>query len=102
MDTNSYDNIADLYDTYVPATFDIPYYNHIVDALQFFEEYDPQGALISKRLLELHFRLSSNDEFEELVNNAGFKIKTLYGDYSYAEFYEATSPYMIWLLEQAG
>ena len=71
----------------------------IVEANQFYEEYDANGKLISKRLLELHFRLSTKDEFEELIKSAGFQIKTLYGDYSYSEFNEE-SPFMIWVLEK--
>jgi SAM-dependent methyltransferase len=74
----------------------------VVEAMQFFEEYDAKGVLRSKRLLELHFRLSYKDEFEELAKAAGFQVKALYGDYSYAEFSEDTSPFMIWLFERAG
>jgi SAM-dependent methyltransferase len=75
--------------------------NQIVEALQFYEEYDANGVLKSKRLLELHFRLSSRDEFEELAKAAGFRVKAFYGDYSYSEFDEESSPFMIWLLEHA-
>ena len=69
--------------------------NRIVEALQFFEVYDVKGILTSKRLMELHFRLSSKDEFEELAQAAGFKVKSVYGDYSYAKFREESNPYMI-------
>ena len=72
--------------------------NQVVEAMQFYEEYDSKGVLKSKRLLELHFRLSSKDEFEKLTKDAGFKIKAFYGDYSYSEF-KNDSPFMIWLLE---
>ena len=68
--------------------------------MQFYEEYDAKGVLRSKRLLELHFRLSSRDEFEELAKAAGFKVKAFYGDYSYSEFKD-DSPFMIWILENA-
>jgi SAM-dependent methyltransferase len=77
----------------------LPGDSQVVEALQFFEEYDAQGLLKSKRLLELHFRLSGKDEFEALAQAAGFRVKALYGDYAYAEFSEATSPFMIWLFE---
>jgi len=73
----------------------------VVEAMQFYEEYDAKGVIQSKRLLELHFRLSQKDEFEELAKAAGFKIKALYGDYAYSEFND-NSPAMIWLLENAG
>lgn len=76
--------------------------NQVVEAMQFFEEYDADGTLRAKRLLELHFRLSGKEEFEELANAVGFDIKAFYGDYSYAEFNEASSPFMIWVLKSAG
>ncbi len=74
----------------------------VIDALQFFEEYDATGILKSKRLLELHFRLSHKDEFENLAKDAGFTINALYGDYSYSEFNEERSPFMIWKLQRAS
>jgi len=73
----------------------------VVEAMQFYEEYDAKGILQSKRLLELHFRLSQKDEFEELAKAAGFKVKALYGDYDYSDYSE-DSPAMIWFLENAG
>ena len=73
----------------------------VVEAMQFYEEYDAKGVLQSKRLLELHFRLSKKDEFEELAKAAGFKVKALYGDYAYSEFSD-DSPVMIWFLENVG
>lgn len=71
----------------------------VVEALQLYEQYDRKGTLKSKRLLELHFRLTSKETFEALAEEAGFKVKALYGDYSYAEFNAESSPYMIWMLE---
>jgi hypothetical protein len=59
-------------------------------------------VLISKRLMELHFRLSHRDEFEDLLKATGYTIKAFYGDYSYTEFDELSSPYMIWVLEKKG
>jgi len=75
--------------------------DQIVEATQLYEEYDGQGILKRKRHLELHFRLSQRDEFEELAKAAGFKVKSLYGDYAYSEFIN-DSPLMIWLLEKVG
>jgi SAM-dependent methyltransferase len=72
----------------------------VVEALQFYEEYDAGGTLQSKRFIELHFRLSGKDEFEELTVAAGFKVKTLYGDYACAEFNNESSPMMIWIMEK--
>jgi SAM-dependent methyltransferase len=75
--------------------------DHIVEAMQFYEEYDSQGILKSKRLMELRFRLSHKVEFEVLAKAAGFRIKAFYGDYSYSEFKD-DSPFMIWILENVG
>jgi len=71
----------------------------VVEAMQFYEEYDRDGVLTSKRLLELHFRLSHREEFEELAKEAGFTIKEFYGDYEYSPF-DDDSPFMIWVLEK--
>jgi len=73
--------------------------DQVVEALQFFEEYGVDGSLKSKRLLELHFRLSGRDEFEELAKSTGFHVKAFYGDYTHAPFNEESSPFMIWMLE---
>ncbi len=75
---------------------------HVVEAMQFFEEYDAQGLLTAKRLMELTFRLTARDEFEQLAVQAGFKIKAFYGDYAYAEFKPDSSRFMVWILEKTG
>ncbi len=73
----------------------------VVEAMQFYEEYSEGGILRSKRLLELHFRLSGRLEFEALARAAGFEVKSFYGDYCYSQFTE-DSPFMIWILENVG
>ncbi len=75
--------------------------DEVVEGIQFYEEYDAKGVLTSKRLFEVHFRLSRRDEFEELAEAAGFKVQALYGDYSYSEFSD-DSPLMIWFLQNAA
>ncbi len=70
----------------------------IVETTEFFEEYDTQGILTGKRMIEVRFRLTSRAEFEALAVAAGFTIEALYGDYLYGEFREGSSPYMIWVL----
>ena len=76
--------------------------DHVVNGMEFFEEYNAEGGLNSKRLMELHFRLSRRDEFEALLKATGFSIKAFFGDYTYTEFDEVCSPYMIWVLEKTG
>lgn len=75
--------------------------HQVVEGMQFYEVYDAQGILKSKRVLEVHFRLTRRDEFEELARAAGFHVKAFYGDYSYSEFND-DSPLMIWFLEKAN
>jgi SAM-dependent methyltransferase len=76
--------------------------DQVVHALEFFEEYNADGVMASKRFMELHFRLSRRDEFEHLLKSTGFSVKTLYGDYLYEEFDEESSPFMIWVLGKSG
>lgn len=74
---------------------------HILNIMEFFEEYDDAGFLKAKRLLELRARTVSKSEFQALAESAGSKTMALYGDYAYSEFREDSSPYMLWVLEQA-
>ena len=72
--------------------------HHIIEGVELFEEYDAQGILKSKRLLELRFRLTGKEDFQALAQSTGLEVLALYGDYSYSEFHEDTSPFMIWVL----
>jgi len=74
--------------------------NNVVNALEIYEEFNPQGLLTSKRLMELHFRLTPKDEFEQLIKEAGFSIQALYGDYDYHQFDERSSPFLVWVLKK--
>jgi len=71
---------------------------HIVSGLEFFELYDEQGVLQSKRCTDIKFYLHDRDGFESLVAPAGFQISELYGDYKYTAFDSETSPFMIYVL----
>jgi len=73
---------------------------YIVNGIEFFEEYDASGILLSKRIVEFSFSLISKEVFEEMAQSVGFKIKTLYGNYSCEEFSDEKSPYLIWLLQK--
>ncbi len=72
--------------------------NKLVTATEFFEEYDGEGTLTSKRFTELSFHLLEKVAFENLVHQAGFEVIELYGDYSQSPFREQESPFMIWVL----
>ncbi len=70
----------------------------MVNGVELFEEYDANGIMRAKRMVELHFRIVEKREFENLAASVGFKVAALYGDYAYAEFQDETSPFMIWVL----
>lgn len=70
----------------------------VVEVLEFFEEYNAEGLLISKRYSALQFHLLEKARFEQLFTEAGLEVVALYGDYQKNPFMEATSPFMIWVL----
>jgi SAM-dependent methyltransferase len=74
--------------------------NPVVSRQQFFEFFDGDGRLLEKRLLQMKFAFVDKDVFEEMAQNAGFRIARLYGNYDRAPFDPARSPVMIWLLEK--
>jgi SAM-dependent methyltransferase len=74
--------------------------DRVVEMSEFFEEYDARGILQSKRLMELRFRLTTKEEFEELAKLASFEVTALYGDYAYSEFREDSNAMMIWVLRK--
>lgn len=68
--------------------------------LELFEEYDAKGVMRSKRLFETRFRLLEKQQFEDLAQSSGFRVESLYGDYSYKEYEKDSSPFMIWVLRK--
>ncbi len=84
-----------LHQTHRPET-------NLIEVLEFFEEYDAGGQLVSKRFSELAFHLLERAAFEELFMAAGFEAVELFGDYAGAPFDAATSPFMIWVLRRAA
>ncbi len=74
---------------------------HIVNGLEFFEEYDANDVMQMKRAVELHFRIVTKCEFETLMTSNGLKVTALYGDYACSEFHDDSSPFMIWVLHKA-
>lgn len=69
-----------------------------VEVLEFFEQYDALGVLQSKRYSTLTFHLLEKATFERLIEQAGFEVVDLYGDYACAPFDPENSPFMIWRL----
>jgi hypothetical protein len=50
---------------------------HLVHASQFYEQYNSNGILQEKRLLQLTFVLLGRGEFETLATTIGFKVLAL-------------------------
>ena len=73
----------------------------LVHGFQLYDIFDGDDVLIETRRLEINFCLFTKVEFEQLVYSAGFQVDELYGDYSYSQFDEETSPFMIWKLKRA-
>lgn len=70
----------------------------LIKGEQYYEFYDNDNTLLDKRKLEINFRLYGKSEFEKMLENAGFKINQVYGNYDYSVFVENESPFMIWVL----
>jgi SAM-dependent methyltransferase len=72
----------------------------VVNRLQFFELFGPDGNLRWKRLLPMEFAFVERDAFERMAREAGFRVTELYGSYDRAPFDPVRSPVMIWCLER--
>ncbi|MCC7448558.1 MAG: class I SAM-dependent methyltransferase [Anaerolineae bacterium] len=72
----------------------------LVTGAQFYELYDADGVLQSKRFVDVQFYVHSREAFEALVEKQGYKIEVLYGDYARAAFDPQASPFMIWKLRK--
>jgi SAM-dependent methyltransferase len=71
---------------------------HLVKGAQFYELYNPDGILQSKRLVGIQFFVHFRETFETLIRSQGYKVMALYGDYERIEFQPERSPFMIWVL----
>jgi SAM-dependent methyltransferase len=72
----------------------------VVSRTQFYEFFDASNELSAKRVLPMRFALIDRAQFAELADVAGFVVVALYGDYDRDEYLEASSSYMIWVLEK--
>lgn len=61
---------------------------NLVHGTQFYEIFDNKNKLIEKRFLNIAFSLVSKDEIIEMTAESGFKLKEIYGDYSFGAFNE--------------
>lgn len=72
----------------------------IISGFQFYEFYNNEDKMTEKRVLPINFRLLEKQSFERMFTSVGFTVKKLIGDYSYGEFNEENSPFMIWFLKK--
>lgn len=72
----------------------------IVSGYQVYEIFDDANKMTEKRTLEINFRPVSDSEFRRLIRPLEFEIIKSYGDYSWSEFDEETSDFMIYELKK--
>ena len=72
----------------------------IVRGYQFYEIYDKDGKFCSKSFLDINFYIHDKLPFELLIHEIGFKIESLYGDYSWGDYSRVESPVMVWVLRK--
>jgi SAM-dependent methyltransferase len=81
-------------ETYDPET-------NQVSGAQFYEIYNRDGIMESKRFVGIRYYLHSQETFGACARAAGLAVERLYGDYVRAEFHPDKSPYMIWTMIKA-
>ena len=69
----------------------------LVTRQQFFEVYDADGVLRSKRAMTMTFELIEPRRFEQLAGEAGFTITDVFGDYDRGPFDAKASPVAIFI-----
>lgn len=74
--------------------------NKLINGFQYYEIYDSEGRPSEKRTLEINFKPVKYGEFKVMAEKAGLSVKKVYGDYSYSEFDEQESNFMIIILEK--
>ncbi len=70
---------------------------HLLELTHFYEQY-PQGGLVQRTTVTTTLYLFERSEMELLLEQAGFTVKNVYGDYDLSR-YELESPRMICLAE---
>lgn len=68
----------------------------IVSGFQFYEIYDSNNIMIEKRFLNINFKPITDSELRDMIKSADLEIADIYGDYSYSNFDEESSNFMIY------
>lgn len=74
---------------------------HIASGEQVYEVFSSEKVRVDQRTLNINFYLHSRREFESLLNESGFAVEALHGDYARHRFEDGTSPFMIWALRRS-
>ena len=67
----------------------------IVTGFQFYEIFDSNNILIEKRCLDINFKPIEINELENMLSDTDLEITNMYGDYSYQDFNNKTSDFII-------
>ena len=103
MPAMNYQQGAEIYDICANADFDIEIFDPatmLVGGQQLYEDYDAAGRLRATRVVDICFYVHTPTSFERLGYQAGFRVETLYGDHTRADFEPERSPVMIWTLHK--
>jgi ubiquinone/menaquinone biosynthesis C-methylase UbiE len=68
----------------------------MVSGYQFYEIYDSENTMIEKRYLEINFKPIDDKELRSMLSETDLEITDVYGDYSYNDFDEEISNFMIY------
>jgi cyclopropane fatty-acyl-phospholipid synthase-like methyltransferase len=70
---------------------------HLLELTHFYEEHQ-QGEAVKRTVITTHLYLFEKNEVELLLEEAGFEIKDIFGDYEFSPF-EHESPRMIFIAQ---
>jgi hypothetical protein len=71
----------------------------LVRGTQYYDIFDKDDQLLQHREAGVCFYLHTVESFRTLLEEAGFEIEALYGDYEYGSFKSQESLFMIWVLK---
>ncbi|MEN6389857.1 MAG: class I SAM-dependent methyltransferase [Syntrophomonas sp.] len=73
----------------------------LIKGTQYFTVCNEQGHPSLERHLDICFSLVEKEAFEQMAREAGFSVKSLYGNYDRSDFSAEESPFMIFLLKKS-
>jgi len=73
---------------------------NLVTGTQFFDLYNADGVIESKRSIEIRFALHSRKNFLKMIHLQGFRVVNLFGNYKESPFNPEGSPFMLWILDK--